>query len=200
MKINTLISLITCLISMLLVIWQGLSSWKNGQLNSFLRHGGMWGDFLILSPLLGYIMFRFSNNWKLSEWLVAMILSTLISAILGWIWTKDPTPSSHTSGGYQTFAGWIHLVYIVPALATIMLLYFRTPVQITADLLWSVTSLLIFHMICGTHMVLGVLIKLNLLKPNITDRDYLRDQTAWITLLIASSALVLRSLAILSKH
>ncbi|MFA6158282.1 MAG: hypothetical protein WC763_01490 [Candidatus Paceibacterota bacterium] len=186
---NRYIGIIVCLVSMSIVLSQYWAAARRGFARNFLKHGGMWGDFLIVSPLLGLVAQRFGGAWSVNEWSVALTVSAIVSCGMAWMWAKDPTPSSHTSGGHQTLAGWIHLGYMIPSLAAIGLLYFRLPHGILASFIVPVSAALMLHMVFGTHMVMGLLIKWGLVAVDSSDRDYLRDKGAWWTLGVTAALL-----------
>jgi len=126
----------------LLVLLQGWLSWKMGYLTAtqlrkkgivgraFIRHGGMWADFFLMSPLVAYIVSRYDIGWcALSFGL--LVASMTICMLLGGLFAGQSVkmPEAHAINGEMTMVGLIHGVYAVLALWVILLFYIKVPMS-----------------------------------------------------------------------
>lgn len=150
-----------------LIALQGWLAWGEGFLTPrqlqlmrgtkglpFLAHGGMWGDALIISPLVALIVAYYGTKWSPVEVTVAMLVGLVSSFAMHETYRKIPWPEAHVRHGYLTDAGWAHLVYMAAAFAVILLYFFHAPYT---PWMWAVSALLIVHVTVGTHVVLGLL-------------------------------------------
>lgn len=119
----------------------------------FIAHGGMWGDLLWISPLLGIIVSRFGSQWSVMEILVVCAMGFSGSAIMHLSYVKTDLPEAHTHDHKLTTAGWIHVVYMGTAFSILILLFFftRGVSQRFAGITYFVLTL---HMFVGTHIPL----------------------------------------------
>lgn len=120
----------------------------------FCGHGGMWGDAIIISPLLASIVFGFSGQWTARSILICGAIGFLASGIMHVLYCMNPLPGVHTYGKRLTPSGWVHLLYMAGAFAVILLFYFHSS-GIPLSLLIVVSALLTLHVFAGTNMLLG---------------------------------------------
>ena len=93
---------------------------------SFMEHGGMWADMLIVTPLIAYLVsnYRFAHDSPGSVALLAVagglwtLLAIMIYAPMGAV-----MPEAHTHDGYVPVAGQIHVLYAVVATWIIGMVY-----------------------------------------------------------------------------
>jgi hypothetical protein len=121
----------------------------------FIWHFGMWGDFLIISPLAGYLIGRYSDRWRLRWILVSLVIGFILATTFSWLYTLSDLPGAHVQNRHLTAAGVVHLFYMAIALAVFMQFFFFTE-DISARVLRIVSVLLFAHVLVGTHMALGV--------------------------------------------
>jgi hypothetical protein len=141
----------------------------------FVVHGGMWGDLLIISPLIAVIVCGYGNQWTLSQPCVAIAIGFVVSAGMHYfLYTKGAHPSAHQRGGQLTSCGWIHLVYMGGALAVLILFFFCTP-NISNTFLYLTSTLLAVHMFIGSQVVLGFI------NPSWFDEMPQKYFSVWIT-------------------
>ena len=121
----------------------------------FIWHFGMWGDFLIISPLAAYVIGLHSDRWRLSRILISLVVGFILAAIFSWLYTLSDMPEAHIQNHHLTAAGNAHLVYTAIALTVfIQFLFFSG--DVSAPLLRVVSVLLFMHVFLGTHMALGI--------------------------------------------
>lgn len=140
------------------VLAQGIASWFDGYLTqaqligrgitngwSFLEHGGMWADALIISPLLGYVLAHWEVGYDSRVGDVTLILALALCVALGYVYQVNgiDAPDAHTHGGRTTIAGFIHGLFALFALWTISLVYLgATSPTIPASMLMAISSAL----------------------------------------------------------
>lgn len=146
----------------------------------FLAHLGMWGDALVISPLLSVIAAGYSEQWSLKEWLVALAAGFAMSFGMHWGYRKAKMPESHMHDGKLTKAGWMHFVYMGEAFAELFLFYFCTK-GISHPFLILTSILLAAHMFAGTHMILGILLIRRILSPSWYGGRPLQSWPGWAT-------------------
>lgn len=160
--------LTVALLSVMVVLFGGACSWADGLLTwdqmqktypkgglPFVWHLGMWGDLLILSPLLGYMVGQYGHLWSGGNIVNAYVAATIASIGMHYTYTKSAMPEAHVINHSLTAAGYVHLVYMAGALAIIFLFYFATPHPEPRFAIMA-SVLLTVHMIFGTHVVLGL--------------------------------------------
>lgn len=143
-----------------MVVLQGVAAWNDGfftqrQLHkrgvldgeSFLSHGGMWADIIIISPLVTYILVDHKIILNTSS-LLLFSFSIFVSGVLGYVYyIKGVTiPHPHAHDGKTTLAGWIHNVFTVSALFVLLLPYtgFISPLFTASEFLWMAIALTVF--------------------------------------------------------
>lgn len=93
---------------------------------SFLQHGGMWADFLIITPLIAYLVgkynFSYLSTWSLGIIYVSFVLWLSLAIFLYAPMGKN-SPEAHTHDGKTTVAGGIHIVYATLASWIIAMVY-----------------------------------------------------------------------------
>lgn len=173
----------TATVSVCAVLLQGYLAWSDRILTHkqlcekggyyglpFIWHFGMWGDVLLLSPLLAVIVGQYASTWSVQRMGYAAGLGILASVSMHIFWVR----SAYLGGGlneahihYEDFGfsddvrlsvvGWVHLLYMAGVVAIIALLYIWTPQAI--GLMLTTSILMTVHMIFGNHIVLGWLHK-----------------------------------------
>jgi hypothetical protein len=122
----------------------------------FIWHFGMWGDFLIISPLAGYVIGRYSDRWTLGPILISLVIGLILALSFSWLYTLSDVPEAHVQNHHLTSAGVVHLLYMAIALAVFTQFFFFTE-NISVRVLRAVSVLLFVHVFFGTHMALGIL-------------------------------------------
>jgi len=154
-------------------------------------HAGIWGDFVILTPLLTYIVARYGDQWLMPDIILASAIGVAILLPLGWTWivsAKNGTPEAHTHDGKMTAAGFFHAIYFIAAIAIILLTYFHTVISQTAAS--TIAIFLGIHVVYGTHIVLGLMA-----PPWYPDRPH-KNPVTWIIILVCWAALIWRCVTI----
>ncbi|MCX6715891.1 MAG: hypothetical protein NT077_02615 [Candidatus Taylorbacteria bacterium] len=168
----------------------------------FIAHGGMWGDLLIITPLMGVIVSTYGGGWTLPQVLSCVALGMIVSVAMHLSYLQGTFPESHIdqriineADGRRvqdtlSGAGRIHVVYMAAMLAIIFLFYFASksvsvPDAINAQLLLSV------HIIMGTHIPLG------LWNPKWYGRR--PDLTAYVTVTVVAVFIAWRTFAIIEE-
>ena len=147
------------------VLAQAIAAWHDGfftraQLHtrgsahgwSFLEHGGMWADTLIVSPVVAYIV---ATHNFIYDWRSAFVLGVFIciASILGYLYVVSgrAIPQPHAHDNKTTFAGWVHNVYTVLAMWTVAMLYSNL---VTPKM--SATEAVILSTLLTLFFILGV--------------------------------------------
>lgn len=169
--------------SILWVLVEGYLAHRNGMLTPaqmsakspgrrglpFIAHGGMWGDVIIISPLVGLIVGTHGGDWTLVQIVIMFAIAMVLSGVMHWTYVQTPFPDSLAwKDEGITAAGWLHLIYMGAAFAVIGLLYFCTPSP--SPVVVSLTGFLLsIHVVIGTHVLLGVLNELEPIEwcPNV---------------------------------
>jgi len=152
-----------------------------------LYHGGIWGDFVFLTPLLAYLFAKYNGQWNERDILKSSAIGTVAIMVMGFIWVKaaqNGLPEAHTYNGGVTMAGSIHGMYFVVAITIILMTFFHTAISKKAATIIAV--ILGLHIVYGTHIVLG------LIGPAwYTDRPH-ENPVTWITILVSWALLFWR--------
>ena len=110
---------------------------RNGY--SFLQHGGMWADVLVISPMVAYLTahdrFGYTTRWGLIMLVTALAITIGSAPIYNKIGLSHPV--AHTHDGHTTPAGYIHGMFAVVALWIAGMFYFTSldPPASTRDIL-----------------------------------------------------------------
>jgi len=122
----------------------------------FLMHGGVWGDVVIISGLMGCIVGFFWDTW--AWWQIAIFLALGFAGSYGMHLTylAAPWPEAHVEGGHLTDVGDIHLGYMAVAFAVLLLYYVRPVEPWEIKYMTLVSVLLVSHVVIGTHVPLGL--------------------------------------------
>lgn len=152
------------------VILQAVAAWFDGYAHpahlqqrgvdhgwSFLEHGGMWADILIISPLCAYVLT--AHTLVVGGYaLVLVAVSIGAAALLGYVYhvTGRTIPQLHAHNDHTTIAGWLHNLYTVLALFVILMFYAKQliPVPSAPEAWWVAVSLTIFSIVGMTKFSL----------------------------------------------
>lgn len=180
-------------VSVLWVLAEGWLAHRNGMLTPtqmfakypgqrglpFMNHGGMWGDILIISPLVGLIVGTYGDTWTPVQIVTMLIIAMILSGVMHWTYVQTPFPDSLAwKGEGITAAGWLHVIYMGAAFAIIGLLYFCTPSP-NRTLVLLTGVLLSAHVVVGTHIPLGIF---NEYEPMEWCPDFLVPSTGYVVL------------------
>ena len=157
----------------------------------FLWHFGMWGDFFIVSPVVAYLVRHHLYQWRWRSVMFSFTVGSISAILLGWLYTLSAIPEAHMLNHHLTAAGVIHLLYMTISV-TIFLEYLLFTSHVSASELKVVSSLVIFHVLLGTHMALGILQLFMVLDwyPG----EPLKSSIGYLTILTITTALLLRNL------
>src|SRR5437660_9437476 len=144
----------------------------------FIWHFGMWGDLILISPLLAFIVARYWRGWSARDVLISAGVAIAATAAMGWFYTLGELPEAHMHDHRQTPAGIVHLIYMAVAITIFVLTFFYTS-NLSVLFVVGISALLILHVFFGTHLALGALSYFLELPwyPN----EPLRDPAAWAT-------------------
>lgn len=157
----------------------------------FIGHlGASWGDMILVTPLVTTIVCEYGRQWSMSECAAYAGISAIVSCVLHFWWAHDPSPVWLARNKRLTPAGWVHLSYMIMALAVILLFYFRTA-RISPYFLIACTIVLAIHALLATH------IQLDIAKPRWWKARPLSYPITWITIALTWTLLYLRCRAIL---
>ncbi len=119
----------------------------------FIAHGGMWGDVLIISPILAFIVERYSPGWSWGKIGTAILVGLIASFVMHETYKAGTIIEAHVQRGHLTDAGWMHLLYMAAAFAVLGLYFLDAEYT---PYMWLVSVLLIIHTVVGNHVVLGL--------------------------------------------
>ena len=169
--------------SLLLVFLQGWLAYRDSFLTltqmrrahayegiPFLAHGGMWGDALIVGPLLGVLIAIHGKEW--GDWWIAAFAGTAASSVMHATYTLGRLHEAHirrerptlvqrerltpANRGRLSPAGWVHWLYMSVGIAVFVQYYIFTPHPAPSMLITS-SVLLVIHVVIGTHIPLGLI-------------------------------------------
>jgi len=81
---------------------------------SFMQHGGMWASLFIISPLVAYLVQKYSFEYMQFGGLVLFVLSFwawFILAVLVYAPASKNIPEAHVHDGHVTVAGYILIIF-----------------------------------------------------------------------------------------
>jgi|GEM_PF-4622064 len=120
---------------------------------SWITHfGASWGDLLIVTPLAAVMLVKYGQSWTSHEWLMKIIIVTIVTTVFHYLWSKNHLPDCLAWGGKLTPAGWVHLIYMICVLTIICLFYFSTTCHIDRTFLITASALMAFHITIGNHI------------------------------------------------
>ena len=147
-----------------LIIIQGVTSYYDGylyqtQMNSlgiygwaFVEHSGMWADFIIVSPVVAFIMSRYSLPYFSKRGLIMLVFTTVLIVFAGYQYQQMSfvAHGADIHDGYVTVAGWIHSLYAIVTMWVIGL-FFISPFDVKTRMnhLVVIASLLTIWAILG---------------------------------------------------
>ncbi len=140
----------------------------------FICHGGMWGDFLIVSLIVAWTIARHCSEWVPQHVLVMGLIMTSFTVAAHLLWMHNPNPDCLAWKGSLTKAGKIHLVYMTSGMAMVGMFYFHS--RITSGELYTVSVLLSIHAFIANHKVLDIV------KPYWWHRNFVADFMNWISI------------------
>jgi len=160
----------------------------------FIGHGGMWGDFVVVSTFGGYIVTLYSPEWSLSQVVFMLVSGFAVSIVMHILYARGGFPSAHAHSGKLTTAGWIHVVYMGGALAVFGLFYLYT----SHVSVWFLTTVSVFMAI---HMVIGNNTILRILKPSWCPRETLQQRIpGYVSVAVVWMFLAWRTYAIIKAE
>ncbi len=117
-----------------------------------IQHGGVWGDIIYISALVGWFHYEFSRHWTNGatalSWMVSIAFSTFM--IGRWRSFSKVANDAMSMDEKTTPVGWLHGLYMIVALTYVFLFYFGTPTEFTRKYVWGVSGLLALHIAIGT--------------------------------------------------
>jgi hypothetical protein len=153
-----------------MVIFEGFLAWLDGLLTKkqsrvrynwakgfakvavFMEHGGMWGDFFLVSPISSWMWTYYRNQWTGNavgkSFLIALAIG--LGMLVMWVKGSKHLIEPFARFGKVTFNGVVHFLYMVIHLTIIFLFFFHTP-KVDPHFVWvAVVGL-------GIHIAIGLL-------------------------------------------
>ena len=154
------------LIGWSLIITQAIASFCDGylyqsQMNAlgiygwaFIEHGGMWADFLIISPVVAFIVSEYPLPYlsTRSFVIIGLIIAVAIFAGNQYRQMGAMIPEAGSHDGYTTIAGWIHGLYALIS-AWIIVLFLVSPFTLNIQR----SDLVIIAALLSVWAVIGVI-------------------------------------------
>jgi len=146
----------------------GLLSWKDGIFNHaqmlarygssrglpFINHGGMWGDALIVSPVIATLISRYADHWSTTLIFWCAVIGVLVSMGMHNLYSgsalQNAFPDCLVLPQGVRPGGVLHVGYFAAVFAVLLLFFFCTPDVIPLD---AVVVSIAF----SAHMGLGVI-------------------------------------------
>ncbi len=125
---------------------------------SFLQHGGMWFDVIVITPLVAYLVGKYRFEYISMQSIEIAVVSLVVWTSLA-VFVFTPAgkimPEAHTHDGHVTEAGWILVVYATLASWVIAMVYIKnlavpavskTDIATVSGLLvpWAITGVMKF--------------------------------------------------------
>ena len=151
----------------------------------FADHAGMWGDLLIVSPIIAFIAAQYSSDWSLRDYVMAGVSALVTTAIMHLLYTKIDFPESHTQNGRLTKAGWIHFAYMAFVLEYLILFYFHTQ-GVSLHVFYIISGLLVFHQVMSNHIILEIM------RPKWYGKSHFKDSLFILSTLAVVALMVWR--------
>lgn len=192
------------LIGYFLILGEALFAWKDSFLTveqmrnrglangiPLLAHGGILGDAIILTPMLSWLVYKYSDQWKVNGVIDMAVVSAVITIAMCFIWVKFGliTPEALTHDGILTVAGLFHGLYMTGALAIILLTFFYT--QLTF------VPAVIISLVLGMHLIIGNHIPLSFLKFRWYAGQNYRDIPTWLQIAVLWGLMAWRCIKIM---
>lgn len=152
----------------------------------FICHGGMWGDLVLITPLLGVIVNACAHAWTAGRVLFMGAVGLLLSAVMHMFYLEIPFPDSLAwKEGLLSRAGWFHYFFMAGVFGIVGLLYVPES-EASVALLLEALAVLTVHVILANHIPLGCLVEVFRWTwcP-----DFLASREPWITSIAALVAL-----------
>jgi hypothetical protein len=121
---------------------------------TFEGHGGMWGDMIVMPPIVAYLLATHAASWPLLGFAAIFLVSALSGAWLALPLMDDSkkVPSALMRDGYFPLAGAMHYLFYAVALAICAAYYLLTP-----QAALSATEMVIVSVLIMAHWAAGVL-------------------------------------------
>ena len=156
--------------------------------NPFIWHFANLGDALIIAPCVSFIVGRYWSAWTWSQIAAASLLSLFVATAMHWLYLKVPYPGAHIFNHQLTRAGMLHFVFMLIALAFLILFFFWS--DISLGIAYAVSVAIAMHVFLATQLAIGIA-KLYYELPWYAGTP-LRDAQGWATFLSVVAFLVLR--------
>ena len=152
-------NLMVLIVGELLVLLQGILAYKDGYLTrkemreyhdiaytlkgfSFMQHGGMWADVLLVSPLMAYLVHVHAFAYDSWAGLAVLAGSALVIRVLGRMYAAVSlkVPEAHAHDGKTTWAGRVHGAYALPCMWLLVMYYLgprREPGESYDDMIFT---------------------------------------------------------------
>ncbi len=116
---------------------------------AFIEHGGMWGDVLFLSFVIG-IATTYCDQWSGKQVLILSAITLIINIAMHTWWAKAQVkiPGHIVRNGNITISGLINFAYLQMTLTLVLLFYFCS-IKVELIHAWVVTTLLTVFMPCA---------------------------------------------------
>lgn len=134
--------------------WYGqmVRRWGSKKCLPISRHGGIWGDLIILSALAAFLMAESAAHWPSRSAAYAVLIGFAASWGMHQVYRKISWPEAHVRGGFLTGAGWVHFLYMASVISIFVLYYVSAPYSST--MLWA-SVIIVVHVAIGNHVLLG---------------------------------------------
>lgn len=153
----------------------------------FQWHLGMWGDIIIVTPLLGYLVAAYGSKWALDESLGMFVAGGAMSAIFHLHFASTPFPDSLVWKETISKAGVVHAFYTAAVLAVLGLTFYATE-SISPGELVLVSVVVAIHVTLASKISLGLLNRHFLRFEWCPELHHKRDEWIGVSAIYASIA------------
>lgn len=155
----------------------------------FAMHLGMWGDFLLISPLVALMTFYYSGFWTHNEFVLSCAGAVIVSAVLHYLYTKIEIPESHVVNGTLTKAGCFHFLYVILVFTILNLFYFFTP-SLGYQFFVLASVLILIHVLVSNHVIWEII------RPAWYSKSHFKDSLFILSMIVLIALLAWRCYAL----
>ncbi|MEO6536889.1 MAG: hypothetical protein ABIT47_04305 [Candidatus Paceibacterota bacterium] len=166
-------------------LYRGQGNWPRpgNRISFYIEHGGMWGDLIIVSPLVAAVTtiglpYWLHNEWAVSGGLISVVLT--VAMILMWSASSKNLDDAFMRDTLLKPCGAVHAVYMFFAISVLILFYWFTPVT-AATWHWRyIASLLL-----AVHVILGIIIPDIVTNGRVGRNTWLTTLGAWAVIAVS---------------
>lgn len=122
----------------------------------FVWHFGIWGDIIIISPLVAVSIGMFWTDWPVRSLMLSSFAGSFVAILLNWSYTWFGGSDAFVQQHNLTPSGYVHLLYMFLCLSILIQIFLFTP-NVSPIFLKISGIAVVIHVFLGTHMVFGII-------------------------------------------